>query len=187
MSSPIGHSLAGCITSLYKESTPGVIQFKLKSLVFYIIVANAPDLDFLPGLLLGEPNLYHHGISHSIGFGFLVSLVAAWLITRKGETSFRYELFFLSFCFGTHLILDFLSMDARPPYGIPVLWPFSSAYYMVPILPPVNHSMLDHATIGQFFSDAFSLHNLYVIGLEILLTVPFIFILVWRRKKNRTS
>lgn len=152
-------------------------------MIFYIIVANSPDLDFIPGLILGKPNLYHHGISHSIGFGFLVSFAAAWLITRNKPAIFRSELVFLMICFGSHLVLDLFSMDARLPFGIPILWPFSSTYYMIPILPPVNHSILDHATIGQFLTDAFSYHNLYVIGLEILLTMPFFLILLWRKNK----
>ena len=48
---------------------------------------------------------------------------------------------------------------------------------MVPLLPPVMHSVLDDATIGQFLADVFSKHNLYVIGLEMMLTVPFLLIL----------
>ena len=52
----------------------------VKLLFFYIFIANAPDLDFLPGLIIGKPNLYHHGISHSLGIGILFSLILAFII-----------------------------------------------------------------------------------------------------------
>jgi len=184
MSSPIGHSLAGCIISLYKESLPGSLQFQSKSILFYLIVANAPDLDFIPGLLAGKPNLYHHGLSHSIGFGVVVSIAATWLITRNTLKKPLREFTSFFICFLSHLLLDLFSMDGRPPLGIPIFWPFSNIYYMIPILPPVKHSH-SYATIGQFLTDLFSLHNLYVAGLEILLSFPFLLILIWQ--KNRKS
>lgn len=150
----------------------------------YIFLANAPDLDFIPGALMGTPNLYHHGISHSVGFGFLFALIAGLLIHLKSGKRFWREFFFMFSLYGSHLILDLLSMDGRPPFGIPILWPFSDRYFMIPVLPPVKHSVLDDATLGQFLADVFSKHNLYVIGLEMMLTVPFTLLLFWRSKSR---
>jgi len=150
---------------------------------FYVFLANAPDLDFIPGALMGTPNLYHHGISHSIGVGFLFALTAGILIHLKTGKRLWPEFLFIYALYASHLILDLISLDGRPPFGIPILWPFSDHYFMIPILPPVKHSVLDHATMGQFLADVFSTHNLYVIGLEMLLTVPFTLLLLWHSRR----
>src|SRR5262249_62205716 len=46
-----------------------------------LLVANAPDLDFLPGLLVGAPAAYHRGLTHTAGALAVVS-VAAWIPAR---------------------------------------------------------------------------------------------------------
>jgi membrane-bound metal-dependent hydrolase YbcI (DUF457 family) len=191
MSSPLGHSLAGWVIIAWREKS--VKPKNLKMLALYIFIANAPDLDFIPGILAGKPNLYHHGLSHSIGAGLLFALPMAFLINLKfwlksalksWKRIWR-DFFFMLSLYGSHLILDFICIDGRPPFGIPILWPFTDRYFMIPLLPPVKHSHLDHATIAQVLADIFSMHNLYVICLETILTVPFALIIVWRFRKHR--
>ena len=176
MSSPFGHSLAGYVISSYKSKTLKPQNIKL--LFFYIFIANAPDLDFLPGLIVGKPNLYHHGISHSLGAGILFSLILAFIINRKYHQSIRSNFFLFFSLYSSHLFLDYLSFDSRPPLGIPLFWPLSNKYYMFPLLPGVKHSALDHATIGEFLGEIFSIHNLYVISLEFIVMIPFILLLL---------
>ena len=36
-----------------------------------LIAGVAPDFDFLPGILIGDPNRFHHGPTHSILAGIL--------------------------------------------------------------------------------------------------------------------
>ena len=181
MSSPIGHTLAGYIIHVIRADRIGNRRSFSKDrfnvlkpagylyLLVFITIANAPDLDFLPGLILGYPNLYHHGISHSLGAALLFSGGCALL--HKSE---KFRLFSVSFgtamiLYCSHLLLDILSQDARPPLGIPLLWPLTDTAFYLPLLPPVTHSLLDHATIGQFLADAISLHNLGVILKECML------------------
>ena len=47
---------------------------------------NAPDLDFIPGLILGRPNLYHHGISHSLGAAVIFSCILDSVSGSTAET-----------------------------------------------------------------------------------------------------
>jgi len=35
-------------------------------------MAVAPDLDFIPGIIVGKPTLYQQGLSHSLGFAVLI-------------------------------------------------------------------------------------------------------------------
>jgi len=182
MSSPIGHSLAGLIISSWREKSFKPGNFRI--LALYVFIANAPDLDFIPGTIMGKPNLYHHGISHSIGAAIFFGLVLAILINRISGKRFWREFIFMFSLYASHLFLDLISYDGRPPFGIPLFWPFSERYFMIPILPPVKHSRLDHASIAQFLTDVFSVHNLYVISLEVMLTVPFALLLIWLFHKH---
>jgi len=187
MSSPIGHSLAGYLIYCTREKS---VSAKHDGLLFStaILAANMPDFDFLPGFVLGQPNLYHHGISHSIGFALIASLLMTWVVGRIRTYSFgkNFLLFFLAYC--SHLFLDYFSIDTRPPMGIPVFWPLSSRYFIFfdPFLPPISHSRLLHATTTQIVRDALSLHNLYAIFLECFIMLP-VFLLVFRILKKETA
>lgn len=176
MSSPIGHSLAGYVISSYRSKS--LKPENLKILAFYIFIANAPDLDFVPGFLIGKPNLYHHGISHSIGIGILISILLPIFINMKKKKFAKRDFLIILVLYSSHLLLDLFSIDGRPPLGIPFLWPVSDKYFMIPLLPPVWHSSLDHATIGQFMAGIFSMHNFYVIFLEVTLAIPFV-LMIW--------
>lgn len=175
VSSPFGHSIPGYIFAAYESKTLKV--HNAKKILFYTFLANAPDLDFVPGALMGMPNLFHHGISHSLGAGVLFSLMVTFLIGRK-ENLYK-RLFLICFSlYCSHLFLDYVSVDGRLPIGIPLFWPLSNEYLIFPhpILPPILHSSLDHATIGQFLDGFFSVHNLWVALLELAAMVPFLLI-----------
>ena len=82
MPSPIAHSLTGYI--IYRAASP-VHARRWQHVVLHLFAANAPDLDFLPGFLIGDPDLYHHGVSHSIGFAVLfASALSLFLDAARG-------------------------------------------------------------------------------------------------------
>jgi len=126
--SPIGHALAGYLIGR-------VMPYSRRRPVWTIVavcsvLAVIPDLDFLPGLLHGQPALYHQGISHSLGCAIFVSVLAALLYGRGRAATTLGGVFFLAY--GSHLIMDMLGPDSRPPYGIPLFWPLSDQYYIAP-------------------------------------------------------
>jgi inner membrane protein len=186
MCSPIGHSLAGYL--IYCIGAKSISPKKDK--VFFaaaVVSANLPDFDVIPGLIVGQPNLYHHGISHSIGFALVAAVVIAWGVRRFTLFSFRKNFLFFFLACSSHLLLDYFAFDGRPPFGIPIFWPLSSRYFIFfhPIFPSFNHSRFVHATISQFMLGVFSLHNLYAIFLECSIMLP-IFIIVFRILKKET-
>jgi len=186
MSSPFGHSIPGYLLAAYESKTIKVHH--TSRILFYVFLANAPDLDIVPGALVGMPNLFHHGISHSLGAGVLFSLIVTFLIGRKENLYKRlFVICFSLYC--SHLFLDYVSVDGRPPIGIPLFWPLSNEYFIFPypILPPIMHSRLDHATIGQFLDDLFSIHNLLVVLIELAAVSPFllIFMVIKRYREKR--
>jgi len=115
---PFGHSLAGYIVSAYKSKTFRLNNVKI--LALYVFIANAPDLDFIPGILIGKPNWFHHGISHGLGAGLIFSflLVLGLKCTRVKSQKNNFVLYFSLYC--SHLFLDYMSIDGRPPVGIPL-------------------------------------------------------------------
>jgi hypothetical protein len=85
--SPIAHSLIGLaigVAALRPRGKPARVTLRTRALPLlgFAALANAPDLDFVPGLLAGDLNRYHHGPSHSmlwaLGFALWAGLLARW-------------------------------------------------------------------------------------------------------------
>ncbi len=174
MSSPFGHSLAGLLLYSGQGRTPDTRGYVTAAVC--ACIANVPDLDFIPGILLGTPNLYHHGISHSLGAAVIFSLLLFLVLRGVGVRSLQLSFPLIFLLYSSHVLLDLFSRDGRPPFGVPLFWPLSQRYLIVPFLPGIKHSSLDHATIGQVLENIFSLHNLYVVAMETLLLVPLVLI-----------
>ena len=81
MPSPVGYSLVGLI--IYRVTNRPRGAWPWQRIGLYTLIANAPDLDFLPGLLVGDLSRFHHGPSHSIGFAVLVGVVGCLFISRR--------------------------------------------------------------------------------------------------------
>ncbi len=185
---PIGHALAGIA---FQQARRGFF-FKNSwgDALIFMFLANLPDLDFLPGLILGRPNLYHHGVFHSLGAALGVALAGAGLIylQRRCVVARRYGLVgarrygrvdarrygrFWAFAamiflvFSSHLLLDFFTWDFVAPYGLPLLWPFSGRYFIsgTPFFLNITRS----AAAGDFFISIFNQHNLVAALREVII------------------
>ena len=119
MPSPIGHLLAGAGVFLASTSTT-----RESRVVLAVTMAGSilPDFDFVPGILIGEPAAFHHGISHSLAaavlFGALVFVIAnVWW--QKSTAS--HAALLGSLAYGLHILLDFISAN----HSVPILWPIS--------------------------------------------------------------
>lgn len=117
MPSPIGHTLMGGVIYATKGK---------KGLLFCLIYANLPDIDFLPGIILGSLNKYHHTFTHSLLFLAVLALLTGFIAGRKaGWLSFILLL--------SHIIMDYFTADTSIPYGMTIFWPFSNRYFISPI------------------------------------------------------
>ena len=184
---PVGHGLAG--VALHELQKLKFFERKWQTLIFFVVLANLPDIDFLPGFLMGDPNMYHHGPVHSLGATVLVALVGAWYFSRQYGKFWQY--------FGTiaavyysHLVLDFFNQDLREPLGVMLFWPLNDVHYLAsqPIFRAV-HKSSDSAT---FFQSLLTTHNFWVAVRELVIMGPIAlgtmlyraFRLRWRRKKS---
>ena len=183
MPSPIGHSLAGC--AIY-AGTNDNYTISWKTLFLYILVANLPDFDFIPGFLLGAPNSFHRGVSHSLGFAFLFGIVLGLLVARNTTTQrFFKNMIIFSGLYFSHIFLDLFSMDTSIPIGEKLFWPVSNEYFSAPF-----HFFLDIkrkvSSNYEFIATLFSFHNFLAILIEIAVLIPVLALVSFRkRRRNR--
>jgi membrane-bound metal-dependent hydrolase YbcI (DUF457 family) len=97
-----------------------------------VVLANVPDLDFLPGLAIGDPDAFHRGVTHTLGAAALVA-ATAWLLARwwRANRPAAWAAF-AALAYGSHLLVDWMTVDAVPPAGIRLLWPISGRWMHAP-------------------------------------------------------
>lgn len=184
MPSPVGHSLSGI--AAYLLFIRGKRSYLL--LFLFIVLANLPDFDFIPGWFANEPNLFHRGLSHSffmIGVvGVLVGIVARLAGSRRSFLAAGSVIFLCSL----HVVLDLFSVDYGTPPGFKILWPFSEDYFISPTVIFMN--IIRSPVREEFIQSLFNTHNLKAIINEAILFLPLL-LLIWSlqgsRRKSRLS
>ena len=182
MPSPLGHSLMGY--ALYETLPQENKSLPWRMLLLYAIVANLPDIDFLPGFLLGNPNKYHHSyFSHSLGFSiFIGGLLALYFSLKKSKNFFVYFLIFTSVCF-SHVVLDFITLDTSMPKGVPMFWPLSSHYFYSPV--SIFMSIHKLGSSKLFIQSLFVMQNIGVALWELIVFIPVLVIIKMAKKRKR--
>src|ERR1043165_443768 len=130
------HSAAGYLA--YEVARPAD-RHRPGLLLAAVGLANAPDLDFLPRILVGHPGAYHRGVTHTlaaVALAALVAVVVARRRTHRPSRTFRTPWTvgaWVAAVWAAHLFLDLITTDVVAPYGGRFLWPLSSAYYIAPV------------------------------------------------------
>lgn len=161
MPSPIAHSVSGYAIArlaIFQSSAPASPAAKGKpfqrwlmtppALLYSVLVANLPDLDFVPQLVTGIR--FHRGPSHSLLAALLVSGLLAWAVqyyqnhrahalSQSRQSSYGALFVFTLGLYASHLLLDLLTYSGS---GLPLLWPLSPHQFSSPwpIFPAVHHS-----------------------------------------------
>jgi inner membrane protein len=179
MPSPVGHSLVGCI--IYQATEDAAVG-RRRWLVplLYVFAANAADLDLVPGFLMGNPNLYHRGISHSLGLAALFAVAFGPILACCAGERLRRATAIAFLLYLSHPVVDCFNVDIRPPFGVPLLWPLSSAYYIAPF--PLLLDVQRQGTGGNFLTSLLSVHNLQTVTVELLVFLPCLgLVCAWKR------
>jgi inner membrane protein len=169
MPSPVGHALGG-IAAGWRLMPPRA----RRSAAVLAAIAIAPDVDLLVGT--------HRGASHSVGAAVLAGVAAAvsWAVCARPPL--RHDALRVgvaaALAWGSHVLLDWLSNDTRPPIGIMAFWPFTHDYYKasIEIFPPVSR---------RYWESRFWLYNLRAVAAELLILGPLAWLVLSRRRRAR--
>lgn len=170
MPSPVLHSFAGVALLTLTRDAAMRRRTHFPLLAALIFAANAPDLDFVAGILAGAPTRFHRGASHSlllaVVFGLAAYLVARW----SGFRSSRRFGVLMGLAFTTHIVLDMLSPLGDPRRGVQLAWPFLTERFSFPfrIFIGARYDPKAHGLLEGFM---FQRHNWYVVVSEVLLVV----------------
>jgi len=161
MPSPVGHALGGIAAGWAVAPRRDRLTAALLA-----AVAIAPDLDLLFGT--------HREASHSVGAAAIAGIAAA-LVARRGRARWGAA---VALTWVSHVFLDWLSNDTRPPLGVMALWPMSHDYYKaaIEIFPPVSR---------RYWESRFWLYNLRAIAMELVTLGPLAGLVLWRVRRAR--
>ena len=194
MPSPIAHALAGM--AMQQARRGYFFTQRWHDALFFMFLANLPDADFIPGLISGRPNLYHHGAFHSLGAALGVAVLGAvFFYLKKSHAAARsHDRFWgpavmIFLLFSSHLLLDLFALDLVPPFGLPLFWPFSGRYFIA--AKPLFINITRSSVAGDFFPSLFTRHNLAAALREVLILGSIALTAAWLRaraeKRNRAQ
>ena len=170
MPSPVGHILFAFAISGVAKPRDVLSQWWS---VLVLITAIAPDLDFLPGIVIGDPNRFHHGPTHSIAAAVVFTFVIALMFRSLSKT----QILVLFLVYAGHVLIDTLAKDLHVPFGVPLFWPFDSHYYISPFALFRNFSHGTHNEgLGGVIRDIFSVHNLWTVAIEMAILGPLLWL-----------
>lgn len=188
MPSPVAHSfigltfgIAACLPLCDSLRAVGRQMWARRNeLLFCLVLANAPDVDYFFGIPLGNLNFFHQTITHTLGWIALVA-VSVWIFlwrARRGHSG--WVLLFILALLGSHLIADFFTADTSPPCGIMLAWPFSERYFHSPF-------SIFMSAAKRSYGDLFTLRNLQVVAVEALVTLPLVAVALWLKCRARAN
>lgn len=168
MASPIAHSLAALSIyyAVYKRT--GASWWVIIAIV---IGANLPDFDLLPGLLLGNSDIFHRTFSHSI-FSAIFAGAVFYLSLRIFSVNFAWARSIVwTIAILSHLFIDWATFDHVSPRGIAVFWPLNDSFYMS------KFTVFMHIERHDVFEPATIMHNINAGLLELIIFLPVVLII----------
>ncbi len=176
MPTPIGHSLLSI--AIFSAVNRKKLKLNWFDCLVFLFIGIFPDLDFLPGLILGTPSRFHHGFTHSLFFGIIIGTMTGLLYGKwKRKNCLHYGLIFSAVCF-FHLIADFFGVDTSFPYGEQLFWPFWQAYILSPI--SLFSDVYRSSNSVDFFISLFNWHNLKTVIIELFVCVPILLLINYK-------
>ncbi len=177
MPTPVAHALAGTAVYLAARQDPARKE-DLVLLGGTVFAACAADLDF--GISFLTSHNYHHYFTHSLGFATLFCLAAYFLAKWAARPLPERDAWILGAAYLTHIVLDLFSKDTAAPFGVELLWPFSDAFTISPVL------LFDDIWRGTL-RELFGLHNWLAVAREVAIVGPVVAFVWWRRRKLVTE
>lgn len=121
MPSPIAHALGGAAVVWLADRTPGRPASNARVAIACALAA-LPDADLLLPIA-------HRTVTHSLVAVAIVFLTISIAGAVTGKVTMRLALICAA-AYASHLLLDWLQADPTPPFGIQLLWPLSSEWFI---------------------------------------------------------
>lgn len=175
MPSPVAHSLMG-YCGFTRTREPGSARWK--TLGWFVLFSNLPDLHYIPDLIVGEPQRFRYIFLHSFFFAAVVSMIlyAVLSFVRNPRPGFWAVSCFL--LYSLHVVMDYFTANRILPGGEALFWPairhpFTAPFYFF--------KDLQKDGLDQIFS----LENFVLIVREALvMSVPIAILALWDRRKK---
>lgn len=164
MPSPIGHALGGIACAWPLLPAVARERSAVRTALIVGAIAAAPDLD----LLVND----HRGPGHSLGAAVIAGVVV-WIVTRRIRWGAA-----AAAAWASHVLLDWLGTDTRPPIGIMALWPISRAYFEAPL-------HLFPAISRRYWLSEFWYYNAKAVLVEVAVLLPIASMIVWSVRRRR--
>lgn len=172
MPTPVGHALGGVAVAWLVDLAPGDRRWRTAvrsaswlaragggATVACAVLGAVPDLDLLVG--------GHRTFTHSLTAVALVAAAALGVAGRVRRPMLRVVVMYAA-AYGSHLLLDWLSVDDNVPRGIQLLWPFSDRWFIAArsIFPPTERRGL--LTVATWLID------MKAVAVELAILVPIV-------------
>lgn len=132
MPSPVAHGLAGLALAHFAIRN-GFVATKWRFWVATLAcAATAPDLDFVPGLVIGDAYRFHHGATHTVIAALPFGLIVGGAARLSGFREWRSLALLAGLAYLSHLLFDVFTIETTEPYGMDLLWPFSDHAVRMP-------------------------------------------------------
>lgn len=131
MALPIAHALAGYV--VHRLDWRRASSAGWPRALAFMAIGNLPDVDFLFGFVLGRPGAYHRGITHTVVAALVFGALAGTLLWWRRKDRWWPAVLLCVAAYGSHLLVDSLTIDERGPAGAQFFWPLSDAYYVAPV------------------------------------------------------
>lgn len=220
MASPIAHSLIGLAFGLIRflpryrcwNELAGQLRALWRPLLFCILLANAPDLDYFFGIFRGNVNYYHQTVTHTL-IWVGVTALAIWIYGRLRER--RTVCWPPSYAKGPRDLPQggiaslasegsaILKMSFGLPWGasLGLLLALMGSHLLADWLTvdcsaPIGvmlawpfSDQLYHAAFAFFpppaketWADLWSLQNLHLVLVETVITLPLVIVVLWFKR-----
>jgi membrane-bound metal-dependent hydrolase YbcI (DUF457 family) len=176
MALPIAHAAAGYLVhraTRGEDPPPGSGRRRSswddwRRAALFMFLGSLPDLDFLVGFVFGRPGMFHRGVSHTVlaavVFGVAVGMVQHW----RGRERFWSATVAFGGAYLSHLVVDFFTIDHRPPLGGQFLWPLSAEYFMAPVS-VFGEILIDGRTRADFLRTVVAWPTIGVLARELVI------------------
>jgi membrane-bound metal-dependent hydrolase YbcI (DUF457 family) len=135
MPSPIAHVSVGyavwiCLRDRSSSALTPRLRDTWLALPAALFLSLLPDVDAVPGILLGELHRFHNNLTHSILAACLAAVVCGWI--ARGLHAVRPALWFrlALLCCGSHVAMDYFTGGR----GVLLFWPFSISRFQSPVI-----------------------------------------------------